>query len=87
MRNSYTEEAWLFLNHLSAMMAFDILDEIYQAGQTSQISLDDFKAKLSRIYANKINGKWKLAKITKKRQNFCDLFGLKFDAVFNKINV
>lgn len=86
MRNSYTEEAWLFLNHLSAIMAFDILDEIYQAGQTSQISLDDFKTKLSRIYANKINGKWKLAKITKKRQDFCDLFGLKFDAVFNKIN-
>lgn len=87
MRNSYTEEAWLFLNHLSAIMAFDILDEIYHSGQASRVSLEDFKTKLSHIYANKVNGKWKLAKITKKRREFCEAFGLDFDSVLNKINL
>ncbi len=66
MRDSYKEEAWLFLNHLSAMMAFDILDEIYIKGKTSDISLKYFILTLERIHANRVQGKWYLARITKK---------------------
>lgn len=86
MRNRYSEEAWLFLNHLSAIMAFDILDEIYQLGQTNQISLSDFRTTLSHVFADKIDGTWKLARITKKKGNFLSLFGLDFTAVINEIN-
>ena len=86
MRNRYSEEAWLFFNHLSAIMAFDILDEIYQLGQTNQISLSDFRTTLSHIFADKINGTWKLAKITKKKEGFISLFDLNFCSVLNELN-
>ena len=86
MRNRYSEEAWLFFNHLSAIMAFDILDEIYQLGQTNQISLSDFRSTLSHIFADKINGTWKLAKITKKKEGFISLFDLNFCSVLNELN-
>ena len=86
MRNIYSEEGWLFLNHLSAIIGFDILDEIYAEGKTNDISLSDFRTKMSHLYANKIKGTWRMARITEKKQSFALSFGLDSDAVMNMIN-
>ena len=86
MRNIYSEEGWLFLNHLSAIIGFDILDEIYAQGKTSDISLTDFRTKMSHLYANKIKGTWRMAKTTENRRSFALSFGLDPDAVMNMIN-
>lgn len=86
MRNIYSEEGWLFLNHLSAIIGFDILDEIYADGKTNDISLSDFRTKMSHLYANKIKGTWRMAKTTEKRQSFALSFGLDPDAVMSMIN-
>ena len=46
----------------------------------------DFRTTLSHVFADKIDGTWKLARITKKKGNFLSLFGLDFTAVINEIN-
>ena len=86
MRDSYKEEAWLFLNHLSALMAFDILDEIYIKGKTSEISLKDFISMLERIHVDRVKDKWYLAKITKKREAFANMFDFNISAVVDEMN-
>ena len=86
MRNSYSEESWLFLNHLSALMAFSIMDEIYLKGQTKDISLKDFISKLSRIYADKVSGDWHCSKITKKRTDFAMAYNLDIPALIDDMN-
>ena len=86
MRDTYSEEAWLFLNHLSSVMAFDILDEIYLRGKSSEISFRDFVSALERIHANRVQGKWYSSRITKKRENFASLFGLDIAALIEDMN-
>ena len=86
MRDSYKEEAWLFLNHLSALMAFDILDEIYIKGKTSEISLKDFISMLERIHVDRVKDKWYLAKITKKREAFANMFDFNISVVVDEMN-
>jgi hypothetical protein len=86
MRDSYTEEAWLFLNHISAMMAFSVLDELYRLDKTKEYSLNDFISSLSKIHADKVNDLWHCAKITKKRQGFASAFELDLHALINEMN-
>ena len=86
MRDSNTEEAWLFLNHLSAIMAFSIMDEIYLQGKVKEYSLDDFISILSKIHADRINDSWKCAKMTKKRAAFSETFGLDITALLREMD-
>ncbi len=86
MRNNYSEDGWLFFNHLAAIMAFDILDEIYSSGQTKNISLKDIKNTLSHIFADKIKGEWRSAKITAKKQEFLNTFGFDINTVISEMN-
>ena len=86
MRNNYSEDGWLFFNHLSSIMAFDILDEIYSSGQTKNVSLKDFKNTLSHVFANKIKGEWRSAKITAKKQDFLNTFGFNINTVIDEMN-
>ena len=86
MRNAYSEEAWLFLNHLSALMAFSIMDEIYLKGQTKKVSLKDFISILSRVFANKTGDVWHCAKITKKRADFAKEYNFDISALINDMN-
>ena len=86
MRNVYTEEAWLFLNHLSAIIGFEILDEIYALNMTRDISLNDFKNTMSHLFANKIQGTWRMSKTTKKREDFAKSFGFESVTVINEVN-
>lgn len=86
MRNNYSEDGWLFFNHLAAIMAFDILDEIYSSGQTKNVSLKDFKNILSHVFAHKIKGEWRSAKITSKKQEFMNNFSFDINTVIDEMN-
>lgn len=86
MRDEKAEEAWLFLNHLSSMMAFSLMDEIYLKGKSKDVSLKDFVSILSRIHADKINNEWHCAKITKKRADFAKNFNLDISALIKDLN-
>lgn len=86
MRDNYTEEAWLFLNHLSSIMAFNALDEIYLRGKSKSVSLNDFISTLSKVFADKAADEWHCAKITKKKADFVNDFNLDLSALIHEIN-
>lgn len=65
MRNTTTQEAWLFLNHLSSMIGIGLIQEIAHLGQSKNVSLKDLIQTYSKITASKINGKWQVAPIKK----------------------
>ena len=85
-KHKKAEEAWLFLNHLSSMMAFSLMDEIYLKGKSKDVSLKDFVSILSRIHADKINNEWHCAMITKKRADFAKNFNLDISALIKDLN-
>ena len=58
MRSSKTQEAWLFLNHISAMITMDCLNTISAAECDKEISFDDLREALRKITAFKMDGKW-----------------------------
>ena len=86
MRDNYTEEAWLFLNHLSSIMAFHILDEIYLRDMAKTISLNDFISTFSKVFADKAGDEWHCAKITKKKADFLKIFDLDLSALVSEMN-
>ena len=72
MRNRVSQEAWLFLNHLSATMAMDCIADIARIGEDKNISFEDLRVLLGKITASKIDGKWSLAPIKKSVQKLVD---------------
>ena len=77
MRDRTSQKAWLFLNHLSAMMAMECIADIARIGEDKNISFEDLRLLLSKILANKIDGKWHLAPIKKSVQKL--ITKLKFE--------
>ena len=81
MSDNNSEEAWLFLNHLSAMMSIRVLDEIENIGESKNISYHDLTRTLTKIKANindpKNSKEWKIVPIKKAVINLCKK--LKFD--------
>lgn len=65
MRDRISQEAWLFLNHLSATMAMDCMADITRIGEDKNISFEDLQLILGKITATKIDGKWTIAPIKK----------------------
>ena len=51
-------EAWLFLNHLSLMMEYDALSQIYLNGKEKNVSFEDLRQALQKVKAVKLDGKW-----------------------------
>lgn len=72
MRNNYTEEAWLFLNHLSASIAVNIIEEIASIGEAKNISYKDLTQTLIKIKAGNIDGKWRVCPIKKSVRELCE---------------
>ncbi len=72
MSDNYSEEAWLFLNHLSSIMSIRILEEIDSIGESKNISYKDLTETLIKIKAN-INGEkdWKTVPIKRSVMNLC----------------
>ena len=65
MRNTTTQEAWFFLNHLSSMIGTGLIQEIAHLGESKNVSLKDLIQTYSKITASKIGGKWQVAPIKK----------------------
>ena len=76
MRDHYSFEAWLFINHLALQLLYDSLDLIARSQKTSQYSFDDLMAHLRGVRINKIDNTWMLTKITKKTTAMCESIGI-----------
>lgn len=72
MRNNYTEEAWLFLNHLSTIIGVNAIEEIASIGESKNISYKDLIQTLVKIKAGKIDEKWIVYPIKKSVQKLCE---------------
>lgn len=68
---SYSEEAWLFLNHLSSMVCIDAIEEIAAAGRSKEISYKDLVQSLSKIKACRVDEEWQIAPIKARVQTLC----------------
>ena len=79
MRNNYSEEAWLFLNHLGLMMSISALDEIATIGETKEISYKDLVQTLRKIKANRINGNWFIVPVKESVKKLCKKMGIDID--------
>ncbi len=58
MHGDVSMEAWLFLNHLSLMMEYDALSQIYLNGKEKNVSFEDLRQALQKVKAVKLDGKW-----------------------------
>lgn len=65
-------EAWLFLNHLSLMMEYDALSQIYINGKEKNVSFEDLRQALQKVKAVRVDGKWILAVRRKKIAEIAD---------------
>ena len=74
-------EAWLFLNHLSMMMVYDAMDEIYKKGLSKSYSFDMFRRLLSKIRALRNDDEWIPCKYTKNTQALLDRLDLDISKV------
>ncbi len=63
MRSQKIQEAWLFFNHICAMLGMDCINSIAVADCDKQISFNDLRAALRKITAFKMDGKWQIAPI------------------------
>lgn len=72
MRNNYTEEAWLFLNHLSTIIGINMIEEIASIGESKNISYKDLIQTLVKVKAGKMDGKWVVYPIKKSVQKLCE---------------
>ena len=80
MRDRTSQEAWLFLNHLSATMAMECMADIARLGEDKNISFEDLRQTLGKVMANKINGQWTLAPIKKSVQKLIAKLDFQIDA-------
>ena len=71
MRNSYTEEAWLFLNHLSSVLGVNAIEEIAAIGESKNLSLKDLIQSLTKIKACKIDDQWSIVPVKLAVQKIC----------------
>lgn len=78
MRSNLTEEAWLFLNHLSAKISIDIIEEIASIDESKRISFKDLIATLKKIHIVKNAEKWEVPPVKKKTKLLCDKLGFDF---------
>lgn len=65
MRNQRSQEAWLFLNHLSATIATECINDIAKIEEDQNISFEDLRQSLGKIMATNINEHWSIAPIKK----------------------
>lgn len=72
MKNNYTEETWLFLNHLSTIIGINAIEEIASIGKSKYISYKDLIRTLIKIKAGKVDGKWMVYPIKKSVQRLCE---------------
>lgn len=68
MGDRTSQEARLFLNHLSATIAVECIADIARIGEYKNVSFEDLRQTLGKIMASQVNGEWTLAPIKKSVQ-------------------
>ncbi len=58
MDNQFSEEGWLFLNHLSSLIAFDTLKNINEFDKNNDISIRGWYNTLRAVQCGLIDGEW-----------------------------
>ena len=76
MRDQYAFEAWLFINHLALQMLYAVIGAVAEKELTDKYSFDDVMSFLKHVRVNRINGEWKLTKITKPTGRLCEELGI-----------
>lgn len=71
MRDQYSFEAWLFINHLALQMLYAVLQTIADRELTAKYSFDDAMQFLKHIRANRIEGRWRATKVTRQTMELC----------------
>lgn len=66
MQSDNAMEAWMFINHLSMIMYYDLYNRLKEQELISRYSPDDIIMRLSRITKIKISGSWFLSEINAK---------------------
>ena len=74
MRTQATQEAWLFLNHLSSMMGMDCITDIAAMNEDKNTSLEDLKQTLGKIMATRVQGEWLVAPVKRSVAKLLDKF-------------
>ena len=72
MRSNYSEEAWLFLNHLSSMITIDAIETIATIGKSKDISYKDLVQTLVKIKASKTDDEWQIVPVKRRVQSLCN---------------
>lgn len=78
MRNNYSEEAWLFLNHLSSILGVKAIEHIAGIDESKNLSLRDLTQTLMKIKAALVDDSWSVLPIKRSVQSLCSK--LAFDA-------
>ena len=78
MRDNSSEEAWLFLNHLSCTIGISAIEEINSIGQSRDISLKDLIQTLRKISACRIDEKWTIPPVKRSVQTLGNKLGGRF---------
>ena len=76
MRDNSSEEAWLFLNHLSCTIGISAIEEINSIGQSEDISLKDLIQTLRKISACRIDEKWIIPPVKRSVQTLGNKLGV-----------
>ena len=76
MQDDTAEEGRLFLNHLSAMIAMNAIDEIASLGLSKEISLNDLRETLRTVHADSIDGAWMVKPIKSEVSRLASKLGL-----------
>ena len=76
MRDNASEEAWLFLNHLSCTIGISAIEEISSIGQSKDISLKDLIQTLRKISACRIDEKWTIPPVKRSVQTLGNKLGV-----------
>ena len=76
MRDNSSEEAWLFLNHLSCTIGISAIEEINSIGQSKDISLKDLIQTLRKISACRIDEKWTIPPVKRSVQTLGNKLGV-----------
>ncbi len=72
MREQYSFEAWLFINHLALQMLYKLINLVEVKGLTAKYSFRDLISFLKHVRVNKINDCWVTTKITKHTEKLCN---------------
>ena len=79
MRDQYSFEAWLFINHLALQMLYAVIGALAEKELTDKYSFEDVMAFLKHVRANRIDGEWRLTKITRHTAKLCKDLGIELD--------